>query len=227
MNTMSNEQTTDETIAAIEETTELVVQQATAIAIVDAETYDAAGAFLTETLKPALQEIERTFGPIVTTAHIAHKEALSQRRRHEDPLKKAEKIIKGSMGVYVTEQRRVAAAEEAERIRIAREEAESRQIEEAAALESAGHVEAANEKMAEPAVPIVVAPVVEAPKSAGTSARMVTKFRIIDASAINRKFLVPDEKKIGQMVRAMGAEAADLIGGIEVYEEPVIAASAR
>ncbi len=230
---MANEPTTttvdemDPAIAAIEENTELVVQQATAITIVDAGTYDAAGSFLTETLKPALREIEATFGPIVTAAHLAHKEALGQRKRHEAPLKEAEKIIKGSMGVYVTEQRRIAAAAEAERIRVAREEADARKLEEAAALEAAGHTEAAEEKLAAPAVPVMVAPPPEVPKSQGTSARMVTKFRIIDASAIGRAYLVPDDKKIGQLVRAMGADAERLVGGIEVYEEPVIAASAR
>ncbi|KKL00860.1 hypothetical protein LCGC14_2628320, partial [marine sediment metagenome] len=40
-------------------------------------------------------------------------------------------------------------------------------------------------------------------------------------------FMMPDEKKIGQIVRSMGADAARLVGGIEVYEEPVIAAKAR
>lgn len=215
------------TMEAIEENTELVVQQATAITISDQETYEGAGVFLTGVLKPALQEIERTFGPIVKTAHTAHREALAQRKRHEEPLKKAEKIVKQSMGGYVVEQRRIQAAEEAARQKAAREEAEARQLEEAAALEEAGHIEAAEEKLAAPAIPVVATPAPEAPKAAGTSVTMKTKYRIIDAGAIDRKYMQPDEKKIGQLVRAMGADAAELVGGIEVYEEPVMRAAAR
>ena len=31
--------------------------------------------------------------------------------------------------------------------------------------------------------------------------------------------MIPDEKKIGQVVRAMEGRAADMVGGIEVYSE--------
>jgi hypothetical protein len=225
--TPPSERLVDPAIAAIEETTALVVLEANGITITDADGYGYAGAFLTETLKPARAEIEATFGPIVKAAHLAHKEALTQRQRHEGPLIKAEHIVKRAMGTYVTEQRRIAAVAETERLRVAREEAEAAALAEAERLEAAGHTEAAEEKITAPVVPVVSAPPPEEPKAAGVSARMVSKYRIIDPSAIDRDYLMPDEKKIGQVVRAMGADAERLIGGIEVYEEPVIAASAR
>lgn len=212
---------------AIEASTEMVVTQANAIIITDQDTYEGAGAFLTDVLKPARREIAETFGPIVTAAHATHKAAITQRKRHEDPLIDAERIVKAAMGAYLTEQRRVAAAAEAERMKAAREEAEAATLAEAARLEEAGHTEAAEEMITAPVVPIVSTPPPAAPKAAGVSARMVTKYRIINAAAIAPDYLMPDEKKIGQVVRAMGGDAATLIGGIEVYEEPVIAASAR
>ncbi len=218
---------TSPAIAAIEESTALVVTEAQGITITDQDSYGYAGAFLTDVLKPARKEIEATFGPIVKAAHAAHREATGQRKRHEAPLIEAEKIVKSVMGVYVIEQRRIAADAEAERLKVAREEAEVATLAEAARLEEAGHTEAAEEMITAPMVPVVSAPPPEAPKADGVSARFVTKYRIIDARKITAAFMMPDEKKIGQIVRSMGADAARLVGGIEVYEEPVIAAKAR
>ncbi|HEU01364.1 hypothetical protein LCGC14_1749190 [marine sediment metagenome] len=213
--------------AAIEESTALVVTEAQGITITDQDSYGHAGAFLTDVLKPARKEIEATFGPIIKKAHAAHKEATGQRKRHEAPLIEAEKIVKSIMGAYVIEQRRIAAEAEAERLKVAREEAETAALAEAARLEEAGHTEAAAEMITAPVVPVVSAPPPEEPKADGVSARFVTKYRIIDARKITAAFMMPDEKKIGQIVRSMGVDAARLVGGIEIYEEPVIAAAAR
>lgn len=62
---------------------------------------------------------------------------------------------------------------------------------------------------------VKVAPSV--PKVAGIRARVNWKFRIVDASRLPRKYLMPDEVAIGQEVRSMKAEA--LIPGVEVYSE--------
>ncbi|KKK56153.1 hypothetical protein LCGC14_3067370 [marine sediment metagenome] len=218
---------TSPAIAAIEESTALVVTEAQGITITDQDSYGYAGAFLTDVLKPARAEIDATFGKIIKKAHAAHKEAVGQRKRHEAPLIEAENIVKSIMGVYVIEQRRIAAEADAERLRVAREEAETAALAEAARLEDAGHTEAAEEMITAPVVPVVSAPPPEEPKADGVSSRFVTKFKIIDARKITAAFMMPNEKKIGQIVRSMGADAAQLVGGIEVYEEPVIAAKAR
>ncbi len=213
--------------AAIEESTALVVTEAQGITITDQDSYAYAGAFVTKSLKPALREIEARFRPMQRAADASKKEILDQRRALEDPLKEAERITKQRMGVWLTEQRRITAEAEAERLRVAREEAETATLAEAARLEEAGHTKAAEEMITAPVVPVVSAPPPEEPKAAGVSARFVTKYRIIDARKITAAFMMPDEKKIGQIVRSMGADAAELVGGIEIYEEPVIAASAR
>jgi hypothetical protein len=75
----------------------------------------------------------------------------------------------------------------------------------------------------------IVAQVVqtEAPKVSGIARKKVWKYRIKDPSAIKRAYLTEDEVKIGKLVRAMGAEAADMVGGIEVWQENDVAARAK
>ncbi len=210
--------------AAIEESTALVVTEAQGITITDQDSYGYAGSFLTESLKPALQQIEARFRPMQRAADASKKEILNQRRALEGPLKEAELITKQLMGVFVIEQRRIAAEAEAERQRVAREEAETAALAEAARLEEAGHTEAAEEMITAPVVPVVSAPPPEAPKADGVSVRMITKFRIINLAKIDRKFLIPDEKKIRQIVNGFGADAAEMVGGIEIYSVPSVSA---
>jgi hypothetical protein len=57
----------------------------------------------------------------------------------------------------------------------------------------------------------------------GVSKRTVWKFRITDEAAVPREFLLVDEKRIGQIVRAMKGETK--IPGIEAYPETVLAVS--
>lgn len=67
----------------------------------------------------------------------------------------------------------------------------------------------------------IVAPVVTAQPTAvaGKAKRTVWKYRITDPAKIDRKFLAPDESKIGATVRALKKDAADVVGGIEVWDE--------
>lgn len=51
--------------------------------------------------------------------------------------------------------------------------------------------------------------------------RKVTKWRMKDATKVNRDFLAPDEVLIGKTVRAMGKMAETVVGGIETWEELV------
>lgn len=218
----------DPAIAAIERQGAAVMLTAGTFHRIDtAELFEAAGVFLTEELKPMLQEIERTWRPMQKKTHEAHREVVAQRRRYEGPLLQAEQIVKHAMGAHTIEQRRIVAAAEADRLRVAREAAEAEALAEASRLEEAGHAEAAEERISAPVVPVVGAPAPEPPKAEGVSTRMVTRYRITNATAIRRKFLIPDEIKISNIVKQMGADAVEIVGGIEVYEEPVVSARAR
>ena len=213
-------------IGAIEENTELVVRQAAEITITDDVTYAEAGEFLVVGIKAALAVIAETFDPIDDAQKALRKVTIAARKKHEAPLLEAEIVIKASMGIYWTERKRLEKLAEDERLELAREEAEDRAVEEAARLERLGHQEAAEERLEAPVVPVVTTPVTKAPKAKGSSVRMITKFRIIDASKIGPKFLMPNEKKIRQMVNSFGADAEEMVGGIEVYETPSVSARA-
>jgi len=148
--------------------------------------------------------------------------------------------------IRLAEQRRleeIARKEEDERRRIELERLEAeRKIEEARLLVAAEAAQAAGDKQqsedmiaaaiaatetarqdaaAVNAEPVYVAPVVipkTTPKLAGGPVyRTIWKFRITDAAKIPRQYLVPDEVKIGQIVRALKRESN--IPGIEPYEE--------
>jgi len=74
----------------------------------------------------------------------------------------------------------------------------------------------------------IVAPVVltEQTKVPGKAKRTVWRHRITDAAKIDRKFMSPDESKIGATVRALKKDAVDVVGGIEVWEEDDISIKA-
>lgn len=63
---------------------------------------------------------------------------------------------------------------------------------------------------------VKVAPSV--PKVAGIRARVNWKFRIVDASKLPRKYLMPDEVAIGQFVRET-KQKGEVIPGVEAYSE--------
>lgn len=69
----------------------------------------------------------------------------------------------------------------------------------------------------------VVAPVVpvDIPKAAGISSREVWKFAITDHASIPREYLIPDEKAIGGVVRALKGKTN--IPGVRVFSEDTIA----
>lgn len=201
-----------------------VVGKAEALKIETDDDYADAGSFLVDVLKPMLREVDETFGPIVKQAHATHKAAVAARKRHEQPLLDAEKAVKGAMGSYHQAKVREAERAEQERIEAARRQAEDEAVEEAARLETAGKTEAANDRLRQPVTPVVATPAPAPPKAEGVGVRTKTKYRITDESKIDRKYLQPNKSKIGQVVRAMGADAEELVGGIEVYEEPVVSA---
>ena len=86
------------------------------------------------------------------------------------------------------------------------------------ALEGAGLKLMAEQVLETPSfVPPVVLP--GAPKLAGSSERTYWKFQITDEAALPREYLMPDEKKIGQVVRAMKEKAVGHIPGVYAYPD--------
>ena len=115
------------------------------------------------------KKIDDTFDPIISKAHEAHKEAINQKKKIEEPLIIASNWLNVQMSVYKQEQDRIRREEEERLRQIAirkemerRKTEEKRRMEEAAALEQAGAKEEAEQVMAEVLqeieAPIIVAP---------------------------------------------------------------------
>lgn len=198
--------------------------QARTIKIVTAQDYERAGEFLL-TVKDLRKEIKATFGPLKDKAWAAHKAICAEEERHDKPLKEAEATVKPLMKAWDDEQERIRL----ERERLLNEEARKREEErilaEAAAAEAAGDKETAQDIInEEPYVPPTVLKKAT-PKVAGISYRETWKFRVVDEKKIRRELMIPDEVKIGQLVRALKGQFNE--PGIEAYKEKEVAAGRR
>jgi transcriptional regulator of heat shock response len=205
-----------------------IPEKANAITITSAEDYIKAGEFW-KAIKELRDKVAKTFDPIIKKAHEAHKEAVAKKKEVDAPLEGAQKTVKGIMEIYDREQERIRQAEQRRLEEIARREEEERRLAEAIAAEEAMKAqgmtkeEAAKEATAIIEEPVSVAPVVVAkavPKMQGGPVyRTIWKYRIKDVNKIPRDYMIPDEVKIGQLVRALKKQTN--IPGIEVYEERV------
>lgn len=207
--------------------------KAQAVTVVDTGSYQIAANLLLD-IKGLRTEIAATFGPIIQKAHAAHKEAVAQRTKHEEPLKTAEALIKGRMGTW---QR---AEEERQRLEAARLAAEARRrdeetrLREAEALEEAGEAEAAERVLDEPPPPPPPPPPSRVPKVSGISGRDVWNFEVVDFPALVKAVaagtvplaaIEPDTKVLGQQARSLKGEMK--WPGVRVWSDRTIAAGAR
>ena len=133
----------------------------------------------------------------------------------------AEAVIKREIGRWEDVERRRREQEQARISEDLRRREEDERLEQAEALSDAGHQEAAEALLDQP----IVAPVVEIrhEKPAGISTRGKWTWRALDDSKINRPFLMRDDKKINQTVAAMGPDAVEVVGGIEVLRDTIVA----
>jgi hypothetical protein len=196
-----------------------IVDQAKAVKVTDSQTYLSAGVFWKQ-IGEMISEVKDTFDPICDAAHRAHKAATTKRAKYLEPLETAYKSVKRLMSDYDAEQERIRKAEEARLQAIAQKEEEERCLQEAILAEQSGNKEEAEAIIETPvqAAPVVVPKSV--PKMAGGPVyRTIWKFRIKNAALIPKEYLIPDDIKIGGVVRAM--KSATSIPGIEAYEERV------
>jgi len=192
------------------------------IKVRDQVSLDTANAFL-RGVKGLLGKIADTFDPIIKQAHEAHRQAIEQKKKHENPLIQAELIIKTEIGRYLTEQARIRQAA-VDKARREAAEAERRRLEAMQAAidaENAGKAEEA-EKHFEEAIAIEVPkPVIPpAAKAEGTHLRKETKWRVIDFAAVPREFLALDRARVEQVFRIQREKMS--IPGIEVYFDETV-----
>lgn len=201
------------------------VETAKALTIKDRPKYENAGALLLS-LKDIEKEINETFDPVIKSAYEAHRAAIAARDKHREPIREAEKIIKGKMGEFQKLEEKRLRDEEVRLRELAKQEEENERLQTAERLINEGREEEAIVLLqGEVETPPIVLPEASAPKIKGIVTREVWKFRIKDASKIPCEYHTIDEAKIRTVVRA--TEGKIEIPGIEIYMEKEIAAGGR
>ncbi len=228
METMTiEERQTSQALEVVEQETQRALSfqgQISALMVASDADYESAGGLVLEA-KDAIRRLEEKRRGI--TDHL--NEAL---RRINDLFRKPREILEGvvrnldgKLATYRTDQERKRHEEEARLRRLAEEENAKRLAvaeKKAEKLEAKGLTDAAeavrDTAQASVIPPPVLAPA-EPPKVQGLGSRKVWKFRIVKADLIPREYLVPDETKIGGVVRALKDKTN--IPGVEAYAEDV------
>lgn len=138
-------------------------------------------------------------------------------------LQEAERVIKRAIAAYADEQDRIRREAQRKLDVAAAKERERLEALEAKAL-AAGRLDKA-EQLAERAA-AVVAPVAaqEAPRISGISTRESWQHEVENAALVPREYCVPDDKKIGAIVRAMHGDV--VIPGVRIYCRRIVTAQA-
>ena len=187
--------------------------------VVDCDERCQAAGLLMVQLKESQRRAEEKLFPSITAAHKAHKAMTSLRNELTDPLKAAILAIKGKVVAYRHQQEALERKRQAEE----RRKEEGRRLQEAALLEKEGLHDEANEVLVAPPPPQIIAP--PPPKTNGVAMVKVWRWKTVDPDKIPREYLVADNGKIGQVVRAMKGQTN--IPGIEAYSEENVRVSAR
>jgi hypothetical protein len=104
---------------------------------------------------------------------------------------------------------------------LARKKAEGEALLAAQAAEDMGDVAAAEEILSAPVVPRIVKLDSTVPMTPGLSMTDTWSYRIVNIGQIPREYMMPDEKKIGAMVRA--SKGTVVIPGVEVVKGTSVA----
>ena len=168
-------------------------------------------------LRSAVERIHDFCDPNIARLHDAHKAAIRDRDMLTTPVANRLRIVDRALAEYEQARRTEVARLEAELARTARKLEEDRRLAEAERLEAQGQPEAAQALLEAPIV--VVAPKIERTRPEGLSFRSHWTFTITDAALLPREYMMPDEKKIGEVVRAM--KNLTNIPGVAVEERQV------
>jgi hypothetical protein len=163
------------------------IEMEAGLIVVDSDDDYKAAAEFGRKVKSQLNSVKEWFGPLKESAHQAHKAICARENDMLDPLKKAERIIKNSMGEYAQKKERERQAAEAELRRQAKEEAD-RALAEAMAAESNGDTEAAESALADAEMADSISQTAyiptAAPKAAGISQRDDWEIVSIDSATV-------------------------------------------
>lgn len=192
---------------------------ATALQIVDNETYLQAGSILTG-FKDLEKKIKAYFKPLKESAHQAWKIVCDRENQEIEKLHPGLKHLNMQMTTWNITQERIRKEKE----EILRQEAlkkeEEERLQAALQAEKEGNKAEAEAILEEPV--FVPAPIVEktVPKIDGLGMQTVWQWKIANEALIPRTYLKVDEIKINGIVRALKDKTN--IPGIEIYSEQSI-----
>lgn len=201
--------------------------QAEALVISDGETYEQ-GAEMLKKVKEVSKKVEEYWEPLRQSTHEAYQKVLSQKKEMTEPLKSAEKILKGKIGEYTAEQERIRREQEEAMRKKAQKEAE-RKLAEALEAQDNGDLVGAEYAMAEAEVMdnLAVAGRIQpqVPKVKDVSSQKAWKITAIDSSAVPINFngieLRPvDEKMIMSLIKTSKGKIE--IPGVKYIETATI-----
>lgn len=221
--------------AKIQQKVSTVSTEVESICVRNADEYRFAGNYLTETINPLLRELDEAYDDLISDLHKLHKKAISKKKKYAEPLLEAKRRIGRLMYDYDERDR---INKERERLlleQMQREEAEEEAMRQAEELQKEGYDDEANKILQkissgdiEPSAPLPE--IVHRPVSVeGVSVRRTNDFEIIDVNKIDRRFMLPDEKTIRQLVKSMGSRAEKIVGegSIRVFQKGTVASGTR
>jgi hypothetical protein len=197
-------------------------QFAAMIQVTDQKSLKAAERFREE-VKALLAEINGKYDPRIAQAFALHRGLLKDKRGFTDPLEEAEKIInKQKIAPFLAAEE--AKRKEAERLR-AEAEAKARQEAEKAVgksevLEAEGKFDQAAAVVDKAAVKVdeILSQAPAVPEiETDLALKKDWKFSVINPKAVPAEYLIPDEKKIGRVVRASNGGLK--IPGVRIWSE--------
>lgn len=164
------------------------------------------------------KKIESDFASSKATTYAAWKAVVAQEKGHLDGIDEARKLDKQKMDGWLHVKEAERKALEDKMALEAKANAEAAALAAAVAAEQSGDSELAEAIISEPVAAQVVVVANTAPK-AQTVLRKIWKFRVVNASLVPSEYKAVDEKKVGAVVRALGADCN--IAGIETWQENI------
>lgn len=196
-----------------------VFENAKTVTIKDQESYEFQGNRL-RIIKTQWSEIETKRKELSKPFQMAIKQLNDFFNEPLDVLKKAETCIKQALIKYV-DQKEKERIEEEKRLLIEAEKQAAKLEKKAEKQEAKGQKEKAEEIRAEAmSIPVPVVPK-KVEKVKGISFKENWKFRIVNETKIPRKYLIPNEKELGQIARSTHGKVN--IPGVEFYSEKLVA----
>ena len=203
----------DEKALTIPERIDSVLAEMDKLEITNQAQYQTAGEWLKRN-KQTQTIVKEHFEPERLATYQAYKAVTDTIKGYLDKLTRSERSVKRMLSTYMEEQDRKRREEERRLAEIARKREEERLLAEA--------IETGDESVLEEPVEAPVVHVEAPPKVDGVSYVEHWTFEITDPASIPREYLIPDEKKIRQVVRVLKGDAK--IAGVRIYAEKTVRA---